>query len=779
MVRRPLPLAALLLAAAVGAAGAQQPVPRDTAAAPQPAARTQGAPTQGARTPPARPAPARLLAPRAGRPGERGPLDVVTARAAAGPAPAALVVDPARPIKEFGTMWTFDAPPLAYWKARYNFTPDQPWLDHVRLSTMRIPGCSSSLVSADGLLMTNHHCGRAWVTQVAPKDTNYHEVGWAARSRDDEKRVPGAYAEQLVSIEDVTARVGAAVTATDPTAQARQRADAIAAVQRECGEATKLNCQVVTFYQGGRYALYRYKRYDDVRLVMVPEEQIAFYGGDPDNFTYPRYDLDVTFFRVYENGRPLHTDHYLKWNAAGPRENDLVFVVGNPGSTGRLLTVAQLQYLRDVQYPAQLAQLARQTAVAEQLARTATPERQRELRDVVFGLANARKATTGYLGGLRDSALMARKQAFEADFRRRVQADPALRARYGSAWDEIARAQQGLAALAARRRFYAFNSAGSTLWRLAGALVQLPAESAAPDSARLATYRGPGLERARAELGSTIPVDKVAERLYLAAQLRAAQQALPATDPVLVTLLGGRPPEAAADALVNGTRLDDAAARVRLLAGGAAAVAASTDPLVVAARAVDALTRRVEAEALPLAAAVANNAERIGRAIFAAYGTALPPDATFTLRITDGVVTGYPMNGTVAPWKTTFNGLYDRAASFDNRGDFRLPARWADPARRARLDPSTPYDFVSTNDIIGGNSGSPMIDRNAQVMGLIFDGNIESLPNRFIFTDEVARTVAVTTQALAAALRVMYDAAWVADELEGVRAAQGPGRTVP
>lgn len=758
---RPVSSAALLLAAALGGAGAQQPATRDTTAgaraAVQPPARPQPGRTQ----------PARLPAPRPGRPGERVPLDIANARAAAGPVPAAPAVDPAHPVKEFGTMWTFDAPPLAYWQARYTFTPDQPWLDHVRLSTMRIPGCSSSIVSADGLLMTNHHCGRTWVTQVAPKDTNYHEVGWAARNREDEKRVPGAYADQLVSIEDVTARIGAAVTATDPTAQARQRADAIAATQRACGAATKLRCEVVTFYQGGRYSLYRYQRYDDVRLVMVPEEQIAFYGGDADNFTYPRYDLDVTFFRVYENGRPLHTTHFLKWSAAGPRENDLVFVVGNPGSTGRLLTVAQLQYLRDVQYPAQLAQLARQIAVAEQLVRTATPERQRELRDQLFSLANARKATTGYLGGLRDSVLMARKQAFEADFRRRVQADPALRARYGSAWDDIARAQQELAALAARRRFYAFNSAGSTLWQLAGALVQLPAEAARPDTGRLAAYRGPALERLRTALGSALPVDKVAERLYVAAQLHAAQQALPATDPVLVALLGGRTPEAAADALVNGTRLDDATARVRLLAGGAAAVAASTDPMIVAARAVDAYNRRVEAEAVPLVAAVANNAERIGRAIFAAYGTALPPDATFTLRITDGVVTGYPMNGTVAPWKTTFHGLYDRAASFDNRGDFRLPARWADPVRRARLDLNTPYDFVTTNDIIGGNSGSPMIDRNAQVVGLIFDGNIESLPNRFIYTDEVARTVAVTTQALAAALRVMYDAGWVADELEG------------
>jgi hypothetical protein len=368
--------------------------------------------------------------------------------------------------------------------------------------------------------------------------------------------------------------------------------------------------------------------------------------------------------------------------------------------------VAQLEYLRDVQYPAQLAQLARQRPVYEAVMKSAAPERQRELRDAIFGLDNSRKAITGYLGGLRDSSIMARKRAFESDFRRRVEADPALRARYGTAWDEIARAQRGLAALAARRRAYAFGAPYPSLWQFAGALVQLPAEAAKPDSARLPGYRGAALDQLRARLARATPVDKAAARLTLAAELRAAQQALPADDAGLAALLAGRTPEAAAAALVDGTRLDDAAVRSQLLAGGAAAVAASADPMLVAARALDRHNRQVEAAAQPLLAAAANNAERVGEAIFAAYGTALPPDATFTLRITDGVVKGYPMNGTVAPWKTTFYGLYDRAASFDGKGDFRLPGRWADPARRARLDMATPYDFVTTNDIIGGNSGA-------------------------------------------------------------------------
>ena len=709
--------------------------------------------------PVARPMPPRGARPRPTVPGEARPVALTTAS-----------IDPAQPIKEFGTMWTFDAPPLAYWKARYGFTPDQAWLDHVRLSTMRLPGCSSSIVSPDGLLMTNHHCGREWVTEVAPKDTNYHATGWAARDRADEKKVPGAYVDQLEEIVDVTARIGGAITAATPTEQARQRTEAIQAVQAECqaGVPTaQRTCQVVTFYQGGKYALYRFKRYGDIRLVMVPEEQIAFYGGDADNFTYPRYDLDVTFFRVYENGQPLRTQHFLKWDPTGPSENELVFVVGNPGSTGRLLTVAQMEYLRDVQYPAQLAQLARMTDVARRQMATAEEGRRRELENQIFGLANSTKAIGGYLSGLRDSSIMARKRAFEADFRRRVQADPALRARYGRAWDEIAAAQRQLGAVAARRRYLAGAGSGSMLWQYALAVVQLPTEAAKPDSARLPQFRGPALERIRGQLAAPMPIDKANERMALAAWLAAAQRELPANDPFLATVLAGRTPEAAAAALVDGTTLADPAARQALLAGGPPAAARSTDPMVVAVRALDPGYRAVMGDALRQEALVANNAERIGQALFATYGTTLPPDATFTLRITDGVVKGYPMNGTVAPWKTTFYGLYDRAASFDGKGDFRLPARWADPARRARLDMTTPYDFVTTNDIIGGNSGSPMIDRNAQVVGLIFDGNIESLPNRFIFTDEVARTVAVTSQALGQALRVMYDAGWVADELEG------------
>ena len=695
------------------------------------------------------------------------PAPVATTPAPGGTdAGAQATIDPARPIKEFGTMWTFDAPPLAYWKARYGFTPDQAWLDRVRLASVRIPGCSASLVSSGGLVMTNHHCARACTAGVSAKDTNYIEAGWAARSIADEKKCPTIHADQLQSIEDVTPRLRAAVMAATPAAQGEQRAAAIAAIERECGEQTKLTCEVVTLYQGGMYSLYRYRRFDDVRLVMAPEEGIAFYGGDPDNFTYPRYDLDLTLLRIYENGRPLRPRDYLRWSARGAGEGDLVFVTGNPGSTGRLNTVAQMEYLRDVQYPAQLAGYEQQLGVYRELS-AKSPEAARAYQNPVFSLSNSHKAVTGYRAGLLDSAIMARKRAFEADFRRRVAADPQLQARYGSAWDEVAVAQRELASFYDQQRFYGFGFGGSLLMQTAGQIVQLPAEAARPDSLRLSAYRGEGIERVRKQLlASTLTIDTAFEVGVIAAHLRAAQKALPAGDPLLAAALaGGRSPEAAAAAIVRGSTLTTPEGRRALVEGGAAAVASSTDPAIVLARRMYELNRPLAARAARLNAAVAANAERVGQALFGVYGTTLPPDATFTLRITDGVVKGYPMNGTVAPYKTTFYGLYDRAASFDNEPPFRLPPRWV--ARRDRLDLSTPFDFVSTNDIIGGNSGSPVINRDAEVVGLIFDGNIESLPNRFIFTDDVARSVSVSSRAITEALRKMYDAGRVADELEG------------
>jgi hypothetical protein len=686
----------------------------------------------------------------------------VSVGSAAAQQATATQLPPATYRPEFGTMWTFDAPPLDYWRRTYGFAPDQKWLDHVRLASVRLPNCSASFVSSRGLVMTNHHCARDCTASSSPADSNYIETGFAARTLSDEKKCAGLYVDQLQSIQDVTSRVRAAITGRTPAEQAQQRGAVISQIQTECNQQTQLTCQVVTLYQGGIYSVYRYRRFNDVRLVMAPEGDIAFFGGDPDNFTYPRYDLDLTLLRVYENNQPFAPTDYLKWSSAGAVENELIFVVGNPGSTGRLNTISQMEFLRDVGYPASLASYKRSLAIYSQLVKTDTAAARRYQNDI-FSIENSQKAVTGYRTGLLDTLSMAKKRAFESELRARVAADPKLRAEYGGAWDAITAAQRELATFNPQLRYQGFGG-GSTLLGMSGQLVRIPAESAKPESDRLAPYRGASLTNMRATLSRNIPIDTAYERLVIAAQLRAAQGELPANDPFLRLALAGRTPEAAAAALVRGTRVRDSAFRISLLQGGASAIAASTDPMIALARDIDPLNRSVTARANALNAIIATNSEKIGQALFAAYGTALPPDATFTLRISDGVVKSFPSNGTIAPYKTTFYGLYERSAAFDDKFPWKLPKRWVD--RKANLDLSTPYNFVSTNDIIGGNSGSPLINRNGEVVGLAFDSNIEGISNRFIFSSEIGRTVSVHSRGITEALRKMYDGSRIADELQ-------------
>jgi hypothetical protein len=668
---------------------------------------------------------------------------------------------------ETGKMWTFDVPPLDYWARRYEFRPAAEWLEHVRMATARQPGCTASFVSGEGLVMTNHHCARACIEAVTGSGEDLLEHGFYARTRADERPCPNVTLDQLIAITDVTDSIARAVPETvAPDEAARRRTDAIQALERRCaGQGEGAFCQVVTMYRGGQYKLYRFRRYTDVRLVFAVESQVAFFGGDPDNFTYPRHDLDVSFYRAYHDGQPLRTTHFT-WSIAGAREGDLVFVIGNPGSTGRLNTMAQLEFLRDVQYPAQLAQLADQIAVYHEVGRL-DDNRRNALRNTLFGAENTRKAVRGYQSGLLDERLMARKRAWEAEFLGRVSASADLRRRYGAAWDEIARVRRELASIDAQRRFHSFNAYGSRLLNLAGFLVRYPAERAKPDADRLPPFREAnraGLERA---LFDGPPVDTALDRRLFAAWLRAMAQALPETDPARRAALGGRLPDEVARSMVSGTSIASGDARKALVEGGAAAIAASRDPFIALARALDPLERAVQARVTELTNRETQQEELVARALLAAYGSSVAPDATFSLRISDGEVKRYPANGTLIQPFTTFYGLFDRWAGYAGQAPWNLPARWLD--RRAALDLATPLNAVSTNDIIGGNSGSPVINRDRQIVGLIFDGNIEMLPNRFLFTEEVSRSVWVDARGIIEALRKVYEAGPLADELVGGR----------
>jgi len=669
------------------------------------------------------------------------------------------------PSLEMGKMWTFDVPPLDYWARRYNFRPNQQWLDHIRLSTVRIPGCTASFVSSDGLILTNHHCARGCVAAVTRQGEDFLTNGFYAATRAEERACPNFVVDQLAEITDVTARVNAAVPAgatADRAATARN--EAIQTITTQCqASAPNTICQVIAMYRGGQYKLYRFHRWTDGRLVFAPETPVASYGGDPDNFTYPRHGLDMSILRVYENGQPVRPENFYRWSANGSREGDLVFVIGNPGNTNRLRTIAQLEYLRDVQNPATLGSLADQIGVVQQL-RQMSPERALALRNQLFGLQNNQKGLGGRQSGLLDNRLLERKRQWERDFRARVNANPELRRQYGAAWDNLVRITREKASLNLRLRYYAFGAYNTRLLNFAGALVRMPVEMAKPDSARLPAYQDANRANVERNLASQVPVDTTQEIRLLAAYFAALARELPATDPVRRQALGDRTPEAAARAMVQTTQIGTAAQRSAMLQGGAQAVAASTDPFIQLARVIDPLSRPVIARWNALLNEEAQNDELVARAMLAVFGSSVAPDATFSLRISDGEILRYAYNGTYAPAYTTFYGLFDRAISFNNEFPWSLTSRWL--AARDRLNMATPLNAVGTNDITGGNSGSPVVSRDGEIVGLIHDGNVEGLPLDFIFLETTGgRSVWVDSRAIIEALRRVYDADALANEL--------------
>jgi hypothetical protein len=666
-----------------------------------------------------------------------------------------------------GRMWTFDHPPLEYFKDEYNFAPDQKWLDDVRMSALRFATyCSASFVSADGLVMTNHHCGRQSVEEVSQEGENLPVDGFIAQTMADERKVDGLFVEQLVEIRDVTAEVINAMDAAD-TDEARLSArDAkIEEIQGRIAEETGNRCQLVTFFNGGKYSAYVYKRYDDVRLVFSPELSLGFFGGDDDNFTFPRYTLDCNFFRVYdEEGKPLKTDHFYKWSANGPSEDELVFTVGNPGSTSRLSTSAQLEFNRDVQFPWIARLLDDYVDVLHSYIKV-HPEQKEEMTNQIFSMANSQKAYKGQLNGLENDVLMQRRKDFDKKFRAAVMAKPALKDKYGHIWDEIAESRQKVREVAPDLLGLRFEVLGAPEYlNKAMSLARLIDELDKPEEDRSKAYQSNALKLTLRSLSKFSTPDMDMEPLVLEKKLAMMQSFLGNDDPIVQYALKGQSPAQAASRLLQETMLKDSVKFEKFAEGFPESIRTCEDPFVVIARMATPRRSAAQEVAGKVSARDAVNNTLLGRALFDVYGTSIPPDATFTLRISDGVVKGYEYNGTKSPAFTTFYGMYDRHYSFPGEEQWALPERWLNPP--ADFNMRTPYNFVSTNDIIGGNSGSPLINRNKEVVGLAFDGNIESLPGEFIFAPEMGnRTVSVHSAAMIEAINHIYRLERLAREL--------------
>jgi len=671
-------------------------------------------------------------------------------------------------------MWLFNAPPLKQLKEKYQFEPTPQWLEHLQKASVRFnSGGSGSFVSANGLVITNHHVGADCLQKFGDEQHNYLRDGFYAKTQPEEKKCVDLELNVLMSIEDVTTRVNGAVKSGMAGEQAANaRKSVIAAIEKESKEKTGLRSDVVTLYQGGAYHLYRYKRYDDVRLVFAPEQQIAFYGGDPDNFEYPRYDLDICIFRIYENGQPAKIDHYLKFNPNGPSDGELTFVSGHPGKTDRQLTLDELADTRDRYLPYVLRMFNRRE-VLETAYSARSFENARKAREDLFGTQNNRKRYDGYLAGLLDPDIWSQLKAREQKLRDAIARDPKLKSTT-AAYDRIKHAQAEIAKNAPvynyleQERPVTIGYRGpralsGNLFKYARLLTRAIDERAKPNGERLPQFRDSARESLELELFSTEPIYDDYEILRLTDSLTDFASQFGEDNRLVQKVLAGKSPHARAVELVSGTKLKDVAVRKDLYGKDAAALQAAHDPMLDLARLIDGPAKEsrkiYDAQEEIKRQAYAE----IAKARFAIEGTGSFPDATFTLRLSYGTVRGYEQDGKQIPAFTDFAGLYQRSAEHDNKPPFDLPQRWID--KKANLNLATHFDFVSDADIIGGNSGSPVVNKDNEFVGIIFDGNIQSLVLDCIFTNTQARAVSVDSAAIIEALRKVYDTQPLVDEL--------------
>ncbi len=667
-------------------------------------------------------------------------------------------------------MWTFDNLPTKAIQAKHGWAPDQAWLDHVRLSSLRFPGASGSFVSKDGLVLTNHHVGRGWVQRLSSKDNDLLKNGFSAPTREQELKVPGLELVTLVAMEDITARVAKAVKPEASEKEAlKARETEIEKIKKEMQEQSGLTCEHVTLYQGGEHWIYSYRKHTDVRLVFAPELQVALYGGDFDNFTYPRHSLDITLFRVYENGKPFQPKDFLKWTETGVKAGDLTFVTGHPGRTNRQDTFAQMAYSRDFAIPARLKGLERRKAALLEYGKT-SPEAARQVSSQIFGIENSIKAVTGYWSGLKNKEAMDRIKADEKAFRAKVAKDPKLEASAGLSWSKIEGATKAAQKLA--KDAQNVGTANSTLLGYALSLVRIADEEALPSEQRLPEYSDANLKNAKTRLGVPGPYYKEQETFLFTKGLEEAARELGPQHRFVKAMLGGKSAAEVAKAAVAGSRLSDPEARKALLAGGKQAIADSQDPMILLARKLDPIGRDLrKKQEEQVTSVITEHGARIAKARFAVFGKHTYPDATFTMRLSYGAVAAYPANGTLIQPFTTFGGLFDRYDGWGGNearvhdGAWTLPQRWLD--RRSALDPAMPFNFVHKVDTVGGNSGSPVVDKKGELVGILFDGNIDGLPGNYFYDETVNRSVSVDARGIVHALDKVYGATSLVAELTG------------
>ena len=653
---------------------------------------------------------------------------------------------------DLGKMWTFEHAPVDYFSETYGFRPTQEWLDNVRMSALRFGGgCSASFVSEDGLVMTNHHCGRGYVTQIEKADEKLSVKGFIAQTLEDERKAPNLFVDQLVQIIDVSREVLDAIESGKTTDEKQlNKQNKIKEIETRYSNDLNLRCNVVTLYNGSEYMVYAYKRYTDVRLVFAPENLVAFFGGDPDNFTYPRYDFDCMFFRVYdETGKPLKTSHFFKFSSNGAAPGEPIFVVGNPGSTERLKTVSQLEFARDYTVPARLQLLVSTIENIEKITKE-NPELTRKYEDLYFGLMNSQKVYNGQLKALFDPVMMAKKKDFEKNLKNAINAKPELKTKYGNAWNDIATALDENKKFYKELSVYDVSQRFSSKYFFASNVISRNAlgNKETPDSIINVIYD---------------KFDAVYNRGLLEYEIGKMYNILGKDNAIIKKIFGNRNSGEAVEFVLSNSRLTNLNDALDLIHSGYASIVKSTDPLIMFWMASYKRFDELATKQKEIQARIEINSVLLGRSLFEVYGTSIPPDATFSLRISDGVISSYPYNGTEAQPFTTFYGMYDRYNSFGKKYPWLLPERWANPPAEFHLE--TPFNFVSTNDIIGGNSGSPLINQNAEIVGLAFDGNIESLPGRYIYTTEANRTVSLDSRALVEAIKNLFKMTRLSDEL--------------